>query len=73
MCYLKGAQFDNCVAIVNPSSSTTVAMPVLHHAYKWTMTLDNNNLFNGGKVTWTRGIPTSLAPGTAVVLFVQNK
>ncbi|MBV8172590.1 MAG: hypothetical protein JO219_11735 [Candidatus Eremiobacteraeota bacterium] len=69
MCYLKGVAFDNCVAVVNPTTST-VSMPSLKHAYHWTLTLDNNNLYYGGLVTWTHSVPSTLAPGTATVLFI---
>jgi hypothetical protein len=68
-CYLKGVPFDNCVAIVNPTSST-LSLPTLKHTYHWTLTLDNNNLYNGGVVTWTHSVPSSLAPGTGTVLFI---
>jgi hypothetical protein len=68
-CYLKGVAFDNCATVVNPTAST-VAMPVLHHTYKWSLVLDNNNLYNGGTMTYARGIPTSLASGSAVVIFI---
>jgi hypothetical protein len=68
-CYLKGVVFDNCATVVNPTAST-VSMPSLHHAYHWSLALDNNNLYDGGAITWTRGVPTSLPSGSAVVMFI---
>jgi hypothetical protein len=69
LCYLKGVAFDNCATVVNPTTSS-VSMPTLHHVYKWSLVLDNNNLYNGGTLTLAKGIPTSLPSGSAVVIFI---
>jgi hypothetical protein len=67
-CYLKGSSWDACAAIVNPTSST-LSIPPLSKPYHWTLTLDNNNLYNGGATSLTHSVPTTLAPGTAVVIL----
>ncbi|HEY6358591.1 MAG TPA: hypothetical protein VIX35_10125, partial [Vicinamibacterales bacterium] len=67
-CYLKGSWWNACAAIVNPTSST-LSIPALSKPYHWTLTLDNNNLYDGGGTSLTHSVPTTLAPGTAAVVF----
>jgi hypothetical protein len=41
----------------------------LSKTYHHVLVLDNNNLYNGGKVSLSSSVPKTLAPGTAVLLF----
>jgi len=67
-CYYKQVLWGACAAVVNPSWANTVRIPpstVYHHS----LALDNNNLYDGGQASLSTYVPTTLAPGTAVILF----
>ena len=68
-CYYSTLPWGACAAFVNPSSSATVGMPAAATNYHHALSLDNNNLYNGGQASLSTSIPTSLGPGTAVILF----
>jgi hypothetical protein len=67
-CYYNRSPWGACAAVVNPTSST-VSMPSLVSSYHHSLVLDMNNLYMGGTASLNSTIPTSLASGTAVVLF----
>lgn len=68
-CYHDQNPWGKCAAIVNPSSSATIGMPAIASNYHHALSLDANDLYNGGTAQLSGSIPTSLAPGTAVILF----
>jgi len=67
MCYYKGVAWGACAAVVNPGT-TSVRIPTLPIAYRHSLALDNNNLYEGGVASLSTSVPTTLAPGTGVIL-----
>jgi len=67
MCYYKAVAWGACAAVVNPGT-TTVRIPTLPVAYRHSLALDNNNLYEGGVASLSTSVPTTLAPGTGVIL-----
>jgi hypothetical protein len=68
-CYKGGSAIGPCAAVVNPTSNT-VSMPALSVNYGRVLALDPRNLFAGGSIAFTHGVPATLGPGQAVVLFL---
>lgn len=68
-CYYQRRWWGACAAFVNATSSATLSMPALAAKYHHSLGLDNNNLYLGGVATLSTSVPTSLAPGTAAILF----
>jgi hypothetical protein len=68
-CYYDRVLWGACAAVVNPSSTATVAVPSGSVQYHHSLALDANNLYEGGQASLSSAVPTSLAPGTAVILF----
>ncbi len=67
-CYQAGVAIGPCAAVVNPSDTGTVAMPVLTGHYTSTLVVDDKSAFAGGKATWGGPVPTQLGALSAVVL-----
>jgi hypothetical protein len=68
-CYYDQHPWGYCAAVVNPSSTSSAAIPSLPVTYHHSLILDLNNLYGGGKASLSTSVPTKLAPGTAVILF----
>ena len=68
-CYYLQHPWGYCAAVVNPSSTSSAAIPRLPVTYHHSLALDGNNLYGGGKASLSTSVPTSLAPGSAVILF----
>lgn len=68
-CYYDQQPWGYCAAVVNPSSISSAAIPPLPVTYHHSLTLDLNNLYEGGKANLSTSVPTELAPGGAVILF----
>jgi hypothetical protein len=68
-CYYNQVSWGPCAAVVNPSSTHSAAIPSLPIAYRHSLALDLNNLYAGGVASLSTSVPTSLAPGTAVILL----
>jgi hypothetical protein len=67
-CYDAGSPIGPCAALVNPSAaSVTVPSSVLRYSRR--LTLDGRNLFDGGQIGFAHGVPATLAPGEAAVVF----
>lgn len=67
-CYQAGVAIGPCAAVVNPSDTTTVAMPALTGHYTSTLVVDDKSAFAGGKATWGGPVPAQLGALSAVVL-----
>jgi len=68
-CYYDRVSWGACAAVVNPSSSSSALLPPIGLTYRHSLALDENNLFEGGRASLSSVVPTTLAPGTAVILF----
>jgi hypothetical protein len=68
-CYYNRTLWGVCAAVVNPSSTNTAPVPTAATQYHHSLALDKNNLYEGGQAALSSSVPTSLAPGTAVILF----
>jgi hypothetical protein len=68
-CYYDKVSWGSCAAVVNPSGTSTVNMPAFASNYHHSLSLDLNNLYAGGHASLSSGVPGTLSPGTAVVLF----
>jgi hypothetical protein len=68
-CYYMQVSWGPCAAIVNPSSTSNANIPQLPVTYHHSLALDANNLYEGGTASLSTSVPTSLAPGSAVILF----
>ncbi|MFN2461914.1 MAG: hypothetical protein ABR591_14740, partial [Candidatus Velthaea sp.] len=69
MCYQAQEQLAPCATIVNPTTSAA-DISSLVSGYTESMRLsDGLDTWNGGKATWSNGVPTSLPPHTAVIVL----
>jgi hypothetical protein len=68
-CFYNRVSWGACAAVVNPSSTLSVSVPTVPVQYHHSLALDANNLYEGGQASLSSVVPTSLAPGTAVILF----
>jgi hypothetical protein len=68
-CYEAGSPIGPCAALVNPSA-TPVTVPSLSTPYSRSLILDARNLFDGGQIGFSRGVPKTLAPGAAAIIFL---
>ena len=66
-CYLAGRAVGPCAALVNPSSTATVAVP--RGLGKHLMVLHGGSVFEGGLVTLDGAVPARLGPAEAVILL----
>jgi hypothetical protein len=67
-CYIANVSIGGCAAVVNPSSTITVAMPSLSSSYHHILVLDTNNTYYHGLIGWTTTMPAALSPEQAVIL-----
>jgi len=67
-CYDRRTPIGACAAVVNPSSSSSAPVGTLALHYSRTLELDQNNLYDGGRILWVYGVPTSLGPSQAAVI-----
>ena len=65
-CYYRGADKGKCAVVVNPG---TISVPVPTTAYGHSMELVGGGVLDGGYVEFSGARPSSLAPGTAAILF----
>jgi hypothetical protein len=68
-CYYDRVSWGACAAVVNSSSTASSTLPSIALTYHHSLALDLNNLYAGGKATLSSTVPTTLLPGTAVILF----
>jgi hypothetical protein len=68
-CYYDRVSWGGCAAVVNPSSTATATLPSIARTYHHSLALDLNNLYDGGTASLSDTVPTTLTPGTAVILF----
>jgi hypothetical protein len=67
-CYADGSSVGACAAVVNPTNASA-AMPTLSRHYSRALTLDNRDLFDGGRTGLSGTPPSALASGQGVVLL----
>ena len=53
--------------IVN-STASTLPLPRLEGRYGQTLALEGADVVAGGRATWRRGVPATLAPGSALIV-----
>jgi hypothetical protein len=66
-CYYHRTLLGRCEIIVNPSTTTSVAVPnpwSLHHS----MVLSGGGVLDGGKAAFTGSVPSKLGPKSGVIL-----
>ena len=66
-CYYRKADKGRCAVVVNPSYTSSVSIPTT--AYHHKMSLSGYGVLDGGSVAFNASAPSSLAPGTAAILF----
>jgi hypothetical protein len=66
-CYQREAPLGGCAAIVN-STASTLPLPRLEGRYGQTLALEGADVVAGGRATWRRGVPATLAPGSALIV-----
>jgi hypothetical protein len=67
-CYLNGSSIGHCAAVVNPSSGSSYSMPSLSQSYSRSMSISGYGILDGGSVSVSGSVPSSLGPMTGVVL-----
>ncbi|MBV8172591.1 MAG: hypothetical protein JO219_11740 [Candidatus Eremiobacteraeota bacterium] len=67
-CYLGGSAIGACAAVVN-ASVANVTLSAFPRSYTRALSVDDRNLFDGGRLSFSDGVPYSLGPGQAAALF----
>jgi hypothetical protein len=65
-CYYRGAFQNSCAVAVNPNPSASVPTP---SGYKHHVVLSGAGVLDHGTLTITTGVPLTMAPDTAQILF----
>lgn len=66
-CYYRGVAKGKCAVVINTSYTSSATIPTT--AYKHAMTLSGSGVLDGGSAAFSATAPTSLAEGTAAILF----
>lgn len=65
-CFYRGAFVSNCAVVINAGNAP---VPVPSTSYSHSMVLSGGGVLDGGTISLTGPAATSLAPGTAAILF----
>jgi hypothetical protein len=65
-CFNQGASVGTCAVAVNPSPTATVPTPP---GYTRHVVLSGDGVLDGGSLSIATGVPTSMSPATAQILF----
>jgi hypothetical protein len=65
-CYIARAAAGPCAAVVNPSSTGSVAFPL--HGYRAALALRGGSIADAGSVAFSAPVPSSLGPASAAIV-----
>ncbi|MEO9170420.1 MAG: hypothetical protein ABI282_09995 [Candidatus Baltobacteraceae bacterium] len=68
-CYISGKSAGPCAVVVNSDYYSTYSIPSLSYSYHHSLALSGNGVLDGGSISTSGSVPSSLPPQNATILF----